>query len=632
MALHNSIRDALPIKLSDRKFNIDVSRMSRSSVDPIRQGFDTQGQPGEQSLNQAGVWKRSRNDWELGAGQREADTPESNLRQYYTSLGIDPWTKNEIKLQKATAKTYPSSGTPSDNLFMCVADGDGTERVYVADNTAVYYSDNGTSWSSTNLTNPAAGKITAMATDGYYVYVASDVSTGLIQRIKGDDVSGTTLNTDKWVLDDVDGLWVANGYLMASVGSRLTVLSLGSAASTNADITSSTFSQVNEWKHVVGTPSGIYAGANQGDQGKIYYISVNDSTAAIDAPVIATELPMGETVNVLAEYSGMLLIGTNKGIRLASITGEGFLNYGPRINITNGVSVMEPQGEFVWFDWKNYDGSNTGLGRIGLFELTSPNLVPAYASDLMALTQGTIQGIVTLNDLRIFSVQSVGVYREQATYVTSGTINEGRFRWGVTELKVAASVDLRHEALATGESIKITVLSDDSETGDVTSNTVGNVTPGVLPILTSASTNIDGEWLQPTLTLTGPGGTTPTLQRWTLRCIPMPFVAEVITLPVILTNHTEYDNRDVYQDVYDDYSYIKSLLESRTLVDFKMGAEEKTVYVAGVAYDQGAIIGWSDAAQLQHTDSAYERYRWVNGILTVTLITVQTGVSLFHAS
>ena len=63
-----------------------------------------------------------------------------------------------------------------------------------------------------------------------------------------------------------------------------------------------------------------------------------------------------------------------------------------------------------------------------------------------------------------------------------------------------------------------------------------------------------------------------------------------------------------------------------------MGAEEKTVYVAGVAYDQGAIIGWSDAAQLQHTDSAYERYSWVNVNLTVTLITVQTGVSLFQDS
>ena len=629
MALHNSIRDALPIKLSDRKFNIDVSRMSRSSVDPIRQGFDTQGQPGEQSLNQAGVWKRSRNDWELGAGQREADTPESNLRQYYTSLGINPWTKSQLELHKATAKTHPSSGTPSDNLFMCVADGDGTERVYVADNTAVYYSADGTTWANTNLTNPLGGKIDAMATDGKFVFVAGN---GKVQKISGNNVTGAVANTDVWTLASVDGVWVANGYLMASVGPRLTVLSTGSAPSTNADITSSTFSQVSEWTEVIGSPNGIYASANQGDLGKIFNIPVNSSTAAIDYPRIATTLPIGETVNALGEYSGLVIIGTNKGIRLASIVGEGYLDFHPRIDITNGVNVMEPQGEFVWFGWKNYDGSNTGLGRIGLFELTSPNVVPAYASDLMAVAQGTIQGVVTLNDVRIFSVQSVGVYREQATYVTSGTINEGRFRWGVTELKVAASVDLRHEALATGEKVAITITSDDSDTGTITSDTVGDLTPGVKPILTSTSTNIDGEWLQPTITLTGPGGTTPTLQRWTLRAIPMPFVAEVITLPVILTNHTEFENRDVYQNVYDDYSYIKSLLESRTLVDFKMGAEEKTVYVAGVAYDQGAIIGWSDAAQLQHTDSAYERYRWVNGILTVTLITVQTGVSVFHAT
>ena len=70
MPLHNSVRDALPIRLGDRKYNIDITRLARATIDPIRQGFDTQGQPGEQSLNQAGVWKRSRNDWELGAGQR----------------------------------------------------------------------------------------------------------------------------------------------------------------------------------------------------------------------------------------------------------------------------------------------------------------------------------------------------------------------------------------------------------------------------------------------------------------------------------------------------------------------------------------------------------------------------------
>ena len=36
-----------------------LAKMGRSTVDPIRQGFDTQGSPGEQSLNQAGVWKRT---------------------------------------------------------------------------------------------------------------------------------------------------------------------------------------------------------------------------------------------------------------------------------------------------------------------------------------------------------------------------------------------------------------------------------------------------------------------------------------------------------------------------------------------------------------------------------------------
>ena len=77
MVLHQTVRDALPIRLGDRKYNIDLAQFARATVDPIRQGFDTQGTPGEQTLNQAGVWKRTRTDWEFGAGQREADMRES---------------------------------------------------------------------------------------------------------------------------------------------------------------------------------------------------------------------------------------------------------------------------------------------------------------------------------------------------------------------------------------------------------------------------------------------------------------------------------------------------------------------------------------------------------------------------
>ena len=135
-----------------------------------------------------------------------------------------------------------------------------------------------------------------------------------------------------------------------------------------------------------------------------------------------------------------------------------------------------------------------------------------------------------------------------------------------------------------------------------------------------------GEYITPSLVITR-GDTvtdTPTLYRWTVRAIPMPFVAELIQLPIILTSHTEHDNREVYQDIYDDYTYLRTLLEDRKLVTFIIGNETKNVYVSGLSYEQGSIQKWSDSAHRLEN----RRDRWVEGTLTVTLITVQTGVTL----
>ena len=629
---YGTIRDALPVRLGTHKYNIDVSRLTRTTIDPIRQGFDTQGQPGEQSLNQAGVWKRSRNDWELGAGQREADSPESGLRQFHESTGINPWVKNELTLLPVTERELVSSGT---NLYMTVANNGTNEYLYVCETNDVKHSINyGEDWIAwteavTGPANPCKG----IASDGRYAYVAAD---GKVWRIDGATVGGAVLNggsNQYWTLASVDGVWVANGYLIASKEDRLTVLSLGSEVSTNADIASDSFNQVDEWKSVIGTPVGIYAAGNLGDQGRIYYIGINDSTSALNVPVIAAELPLGEKVNVIAEYGGLVIIGTSKGIRLAQITGQGYLTYGPRITIPGGTSVLEPQGEFVWFGWTDYDSpfdatDRSGLGRLSLKELTA-QLVPAYASDLMttvaANESGAVQGVVTSThqttgaEIRLFSVSGDGVWQETATYETTGSINEGRFRWGITELKTAVSVDLRHGALLADQSVAITLTDDAGSTDTITSDTDGDTTPNIQVV-----EGVKGEYISPSLTLTGPGATTPTLYRWTTRAIPMPFVAEVIQLPIILTTYTEHNNRDVYQDIYDEYTYIRELLENRELVTFIMGHEHKNVYVSGLAYQEGSVSKWSDS----ESRTEERRDRWLEGILTVQLITVQTGVTL----
>ena len=91
----------------------------------------------------------------------------------------------------------------------------------------------------------------------------------------------------------------------------------------------------------------------------------------------------------------------------------------------------------------------------------------------------------------------------------------------------------------------------------------------------------------------------------------MPFVAEVIQLPVILSTQVLYENNNIYHDTWDDYTYIRSLLEDRSLVTFTMGDESKTVYVAGVSYERGDINTWTD-------DDG-----WFEGVLTVSVVTVQ---------
>ena len=109
----------------------------------------------------------------------------------------------------------------------------------------------------------------------------------------------------------------------------------------------------------------------------------------------------------------------------------------------------------------------------------------------------------------------------------------------------------------------------------------------------------------------------------------MPFVAEVIQLPIILTERTEYERREVYQDIYEEYAYIKDLLEQRDLALFIMGDETKNVYVSGVAYEQGALTQWtaSDQRAIATIEEPTQgrRDKWPAGILTVTLITVQIG-------
>lgn len=106
----------LPVTLNGQDLLIDPPEADTLPV--VREQADTSSQPGEQSLNPRGLWRRSQESWHHGAGQSFLDSMEDrDPYRFRNSKGIDPWTRGELSLLNETYRIWPSANT---NLQMVV--------------------------------------------------------------------------------------------------------------------------------------------------------------------------------------------------------------------------------------------------------------------------------------------------------------------------------------------------------------------------------------------------------------------------------------------------------------------------------------------------------------------------------
>ena len=80
--------------------------------------------------------------------------------------------------------------------------------------------------SASPVSDPCGGAIIGIASDGTNAYVAGN---GKVVKITGTSSSTSTAGTDHWVLSSVDGVWVANGFLIASVAGLALIGALSSS-------------------------------------------------------------------------------------------------------------------------------------------------------------------------------------------------------------------------------------------------------------------------------------------------------------------------------------------------------------------------------------------------------------------
>lgn len=564
-----------PVALGGHAYNIDLKFYERSSVEPFREASDFNASPGEHSLTNEGAWKRNRSDWSWGAGQTWADDPDSSDKRFRASKGIDGWTAREMKLLPDTALVNPT-GSTNLRLFTIGA------YLYLIDGASIVSTTNPTS-SYTAASVPAA--IVSATTDGAAIYAAV-TGTGIYKSVVGSGTAAAMGGAAGTYNAELVGY--ANGWLLAAAGPVV------SSVAANGTMTT-VFTHQNPawtWTTIAPAPNAIYLAGNAGGHNEIFQVTVDQTTAALGVPVFAGGLPDGETLNTMVYYQSTMLLGTSRGLRLASIDGQGGVNVGPLINLDQPVVALHSQGEFVWFSWRDYDGDSTGIGRANLSVFTSP-LVPAYASDLMATTQGQVSGITTWNGKRYFTVNGKGLYAQADGLVASGTIDQGNLTYSVFETKALMSLELVTEPLE-GQ-IAMAVIDDhETSTPIGTATTHGSIGLGNV----YSGHGVVSERLALQLVLTR--GAVPTLgpvvRRWSMRALPLPSNVELFTVPIMLFETVNIDvgeGQDVHYDVARELAFLKNLERSRRPVTYQEGDTSYRVTVRATRRPQGLPYKWN---------------------------------------
>jgi hypothetical protein len=195
----------------------------------------------------------------------------------------------------------------------------------------------------------------------------------------------------------------------------------------------------------------------------------------LTSAITAAELPVGEQVFRIFYYLGYMLIGTSKGVRVAAVSDDGSLAYGPLLfESEQPVFDFAARDKYVWCA-TNVDGS-PGTTRIDLGTQIAPLVFP-YAWDTYyypesagsritgryttacAFINGTDRLAFTTN----YNVTDGHVYVESASrLVYQGELRTGFVRYNTLEGKIFKLLNPRIDTTDGGLNI-YSIGYDDTE-------------------------------------------------------------------------------------------------------------------------------------------------------------------------
>jgi hypothetical protein len=440
-------------------YAINDSRPYIRQTAPFRKDqFDNGSEPGEQSLT--GWWIRSQASFHSGSGIKfydPATTDENGHYRFADSKGVNVWTKGQVTLLKSCTSTHATTGPIASNgvtqQHLRPIKWSTTKGVLLLDEYDVdKIAANGTVTHFIDYNSGADSPVYALCDDGTFAYWITNTATKKTVYKKA--LTLTSSDAETKMFDEVGTISNATmeyvkDRIVLCADNKVYEFSTSATAMPTAVYTHPTSTHV--YTSVAASGPAIYVSGYNGIQSTIqkFTLSTAGVMPTLTSAIVAAELPAGEIVHKIYYYLGYMMIGTNRGVRVAAVSDQdGSLNYGPLI-----VETSQPCFDFAARD--HYVWCATGVaGEPGVIRIDLSNELEtlrfAYANDLymdgVSGYKTTACAFVgnddpTVADRLVFCTANTGtadgtIYIESATTLrTSGYLTTGNIRYGTLEPK-----------------------------------------------------------------------------------------------------------------------------------------------------------------------------------------------------
>ena len=375
-------------------YAISDSRPYIRQTAPFRKDqFDNQTEPGEQSLT--GWWIRSQSSFHYGDGITFYDPTSSNSGspehyRYAESKGVNVWDigqvtlLNDVDAEHITTGAIESNGRANQQLRsikwnnnngVLLRDEYDVDKI-ASDGTVTHFID---------YVSGTDKPVYAICDDGVTAFWITNTATK--KTVYKKPLTGTSASTaDVTTMFDEVGL-ISNA-TMEYVKDRIVmcadnkVYEFSSSAVAMPSPVYTHPSTAHVYTSVAASGTSIYVSGYNGIQSTILRFTLSSAGVmpTLTSAIIAAEFPVGEIVHKIHYYLGYMVIGTNLGVRVAQVSDDGSINYGPLIVETSQPCYdFASRDHYVWCA-TSVDGE-PGVIRIDL-SAEIETLRFAWANDL----------------------------------------------------------------------------------------------------------------------------------------------------------------------------------------------------------------------------------------------------------